>query len=143
MFDKILVAYDGAACSRPALLEAREIALRSKGELHLLGIVVTTGGITTAGAASPDDAWGLEKDQLRQLLEVAAIQYCSEVEDVVVAARDGDPAKVIIEYAHEIGADLAVLGHGDRGLFAQWLQGSTCASLLNHLPCSLLIAAGD
>ena len=143
MFNRILVAYDGSAYAKPALLEAAELAHLSAAELYILGIVVTTGDSATAGAFGTDDGWGLAKDKLRQVLEVAALQHCSEVKEVTIATRDGDPANVIIEYANEIGADLAVLGHVERGVIARWFQGSTCESLLSHLPCNLLIAAGD
>jgi nucleotide-binding universal stress UspA family protein len=46
-----------------------------------------------------------------------------------------------VRYVEEVGADLVVLGHTNKGLLARWLQGSIGARLLNQLPCSLLVAA--
>ena len=57
-----------------------------------------------------------------------------------VTIREGDSATEIVAHAREIGADLVVLGHSDRSRFIRWFSGSTSATLLQNLPCSLLIA---
>jgi nucleotide-binding universal stress UspA family protein len=38
-------------------------------------------------------------------------------------------------------ADLAMLGHTEKGVIARWFQDSLGAQLLDHLPCSLLIVS--
>ena len=44
MFQKILVAYDGSLSSETALSQGGEIARLCQGELHLFGVIVSTGG---------------------------------------------------------------------------------------------------
>jgi nucleotide-binding universal stress UspA family protein len=52
----------------------------------------------------------------------------------------GQPAERISAVAHEIAADLVVVGHRRQGVVAGWLLGSVTSDLTNSLPCSLLVA---
>ena len=55
----------------------------------------------------------------------------------------GNPAEEIGRMAHEVGADLVVVGHREQSAMARWWHGSVGASLLAHAPCSLLVAVAD
>jgi nucleotide-binding universal stress UspA family protein len=61
---------------------------------------------------------------------------------VITRIQYGDPAAEIVAYANQMQADLVVLGYGHRGILSRWFQGSVSAKLLDHLPCSLLVATG-
>ena len=52
----------------------------------------------------------------------------------------GNPAEEVGRVAHEVGADLIVVGHREQSALARWWRGSVGASLLAHAPCSLLVA---
>ena len=142
MYQKILVAYDGSAVSKVALHQAAGICRLCDAELHLLGIVATTGYMALAEGTGPIDLWGTERKQIAAALESAASDLGGQGLNVITSIREGDPANEIIASAYELKADLAVLGHSDKGVLARWLEGSVGAKLLRDLPCSLLIATG-
>jgi nucleotide-binding universal stress UspA family protein len=53
----------------------------------------------------------------------------------------GEPVEEICRLAKSVGADLIVVGHNQKTSFAaRWWKGSVGASLLDHAPCSLLVA---
>lgn len=142
MYRKILLAYDGSTFSAAALRQGAELATLCKAELHLLSVAVTTGGMAIAEAAGPEDVWGLEHQKLERVVEAAVQDLRSQGLTVIACVRYGDPAIEIAAYAHEIEADLVVLGHTTaKGMLTRWLQGSVGAKLLDHLPCSLLVAS--
>ena len=135
-----MLAYDGSNFSAAALRQGADLATLCKAELHLLSIAVTTGGMAIAEAVGPEDVWGLERRKLEQVVAAAVQDLRSQGLTVIACVRYGDPVIEIAAYAHEIGADLVVLGHTAKGMLTRWLQGSVGAKLLDHLPCSLLIA---
>jgi nucleotide-binding universal stress UspA family protein len=51
-----------------------------------------------------------------------------------------EPAQAIGAFAREVGADLVIVGHHQRSAFSRWWRGSVGHSLLDQLPCSLLIS---
>ena len=142
MYKKILVAYDGSGFSEVALHQAADLARLCKAELHLLGIVLTTGFASIAEGYASIDIWGLERTEIEVALETAARDLGKEGVNAITSIREGDPANEIIACAYGLGADLAVLGHTDKGVLARLFEGSVGAKLLRDLPCSLLIAIG-
>jgi nucleotide-binding universal stress UspA family protein len=111
-------------------------------ELHLLGIVSTTGSSLIVEAEGQIDVWGLQRQDIERALESAAHDLGGKGVKAVTSIRQGDPASEIVAHAHEIKADLVVLGHSEKGMIIRWFEGSVGAELLNSLPCSLLIATG-
>ena len=137
---EILLAYDGSTFSAAVLRQGAELASLCKAELHLLSIVVTTGSMAIAEAVGPSDVWGLEQKDRQQVVEATAQYLHNQGLNVITCVRYGDPAVEIAAYAHEINAELVVLGHTSKGMLTRWFQGSVGAKLLDHLPCSLLVA---
>lgn len=140
MYGKILLAYNGTTYAANALRDGAELARQCGAELHLLGIVPTTGVYAIAQSHAAGDMLGLEQAHLRRALEEAAQQIAGKCVKLVSVIREGDPAGEIVAYAREIDADLVVIGHRDRSALARWFGGSTSQRLLNDLKCSLLIA---
>ena len=120
--------------------QAAGLALACNAELHLLGIVVTTGAMAIAQSAGPTDVIGMEHQRLRKALDTAASELAQSNINTLTAIREGDAVTQILTYVHQIKADLVVMGHSEKGVLARWLQGSTSSRLLENLPCSLLIA---
>jgi len=143
MYRRILLAYNGTTYAAAALRQGAELARLCGAELHLLGIVSTSGGFAIAQAAGPQDVWGLEQQHLREALEKAARDIAGKGVNLVSVIREGDPAAEIVAYAREIKADLAVIGHRDRSALARWFGGSTSGRLIQDLHCNLLIAEGE
>lgn len=142
MYQKILLAYDGSSFSAAALRQGTDLARLCQAELHLLGIVVTTGSSLIVQTEGQIDVWGLERQDIERALESAAHDLGGKGVNAITSIRQGDPAIEIVTYAHEIKADLVVLGHSEKGIIVRWFEGSVGNELLNNLPCSLLIATG-
>jgi len=143
MYRRVLLAYNGTTYATAALRQGAELARMCGAELHLLGIVPTTGGFALAQAAGPQDVWGLEQQHLRQALEEAAREIAGKCVSLVSVIREGDPAGEIIAYAREIKADVVAIGHRDRSFMARWFSGSTSQRLIQELRCTILIAAPE
>lgn len=142
MYRKILVAYDGSSFSNIALRQSADLARLCKAELHLMGIVVTTGYMALAEGLGSIDVWGMERKQIEEALSAASHDLGGQGLNVITSIREGNPADEIIASAYALKADLAVLGHSNKGVLARWFEGSVGAKLLRDLPCSLLIATG-
>ena len=142
MYKKILVAYDGSGFSEVALHQAADLARLCKAELNLLGIMAITSISAVAQGTGSIDIWGMERKQIEDALETAARDLASQSLNVMTSIREGNPAIEIISYAHEMKADLVVIGHTDKGVLERLFEGSVGAKLLRDLPCSLLIATG-
>ncbi|MCB2073070.1 MAG: universal stress protein [Novosphingobium sp.] len=139
MFSNILLAYDGSGQHAAALHQAVELAQLCKAELHLLGVVVTTGTAGADRSAKVNDLFSGERKQIEDALGAVAEDLERQGINVATCIRQGEPAHEIAAHAHEIKADLAVLGHTDKGFLARWFLGSTGAELIRHMPCNLLI----
>jgi nucleotide-binding universal stress UspA family protein len=141
LYRKIVIAYDGNTGGEAALQQGAALARLSKAELHLLGVVVSSGGLLLDPAIVPLELLETERSVL-----LAAMMDC--VHDLgqqgiaaVTAIRDGEPAREIIAYIDEVKADCVVVGHSHKGMLAHWFEGSVGTRLLDALPCSLLVAS--
>jgi nucleotide-binding universal stress UspA family protein len=141
MFRKIVVAYEGSGASEAALRRGGDLAKACHAELHLLGIVVTSGGLLLGPAFVPDELIETERRILLEALEDAA--HIMRLDNITTKTciRDGEPATEIAVYIKATGADLAVIGHNHKGMLARCFGGSVGAHLLDDLPCSLLVAS--
>jgi len=140
VFTRILLAFDGSAPCATALRHSADLARLAGAELHLLGIVVTSGYMATAEGVGGVDVWGMERAKLQPALDAAIAEIAAQGITAIATVREGEPAAEINAYACTIKADLIVLGHTRKGMFARWLEGSVGTRLLAKLPCSLLIA---
>ena len=140
MFQKILVAYDGSPSSETALSQGGELARLCQGELHLFGVIVSTGGMAIGQAAGAEDMLGREGNAIRSSLQDVAGKLRAEGLRVVTQTAEGSPAEEIARYALETGADLLIIGHILHFSLGHWLQGSVAKALLRELPCSILVA---
>jgi nucleotide-binding universal stress UspA family protein len=140
MYHKILVAYDGTDSGDAALRLGVELARMAKAELHVLGVVVSSGGLLLNPVAVAAELLETERRFLLEALESAVSALGDTGTRITTCLRDGDAADEILLYAHEIKADLAVVGHGEKGLMARWIEGSVGGRLLKARPCSLLVA---
>jgi len=140
MYQKILVAYDGSSFSDVALHQGRDLAQLCKAELHLVGIVATTGYSAMAEGVGGIDIWGMERSALEVALDDAVRDLSAHGLKPTTSIREGIPSNEIAECAAELGADLVVIGHTDKGVLARWFEGSVGSGLLRDLPCNLLVA---
>ena len=137
MYQKIIVAFDGADAGQAALQQGADLARLCRAELHVLGVVVSSGGLLLDPGIVPLDLLEAEREVLQAAMADAVRGLGHHA---LTVTRDGEPAREIIAYAGEIHADLVVIGHGHKGLLARWFEGSVGAHLLAAMPCSVLVA---
>jgi nucleotide-binding universal stress UspA family protein len=143
MYRKILLAYDSTVATAAAMRQSVDLARHCKADLHLLGVVAITPTTAIAESyAGANDLWGQDQDRLQKALDSAVRDLDGQGLSVTTSVRFGSPGIEIAACAHEIKADLVVVGHTGKGALARLFQGSVGVELLNNLPCSLLVAMG-
>ena len=143
MFENIVVGTDGSETAAMAVTVAAELARQHNSVLHLVNAYkVPSGGMAVVGAgtmvaADPLLSSAALKEASEKLLAEAAQQVGGA--KVEVHAVVGSPADVVITVAHEVGADLIVVGSkGMKG--ARRMIGSVPNSVAHNAPCHVLVA---
>ncbi len=138
MFKTIAVGFDGSAGSRQALAAAIRLAREQGARLWTIGVEERL----PRYAATIDEYEGEKEaanEYFRRLNEEAvdlARQAGVMLENIV---RPGHAAKVIVDVAKELNADLLVIGHtGHSDLWGTFL-GTTADKVVRHASCSVLV----
>lgn len=142
MYRRILLAYDCSTFSPNLVHRCAELAQRCNAQLHILGVVVTTGAMAIAEAVGPPDVWSREKDDLRRAIDPIVTALRTQGLDASAVIRRGAPAEQIATHACEMDADLVVVAHGHPTVMTRWLQSARDARLLDRLQCSVLVISG-
>lgn len=141
--ESIVVGTDGSPNAAAAVRQATEIAKGSGARLNLVSaypdVQTFSEGITSSAKREPIN--------LREVAESVLVRAEREIEregvEVLTHAREGEPARVIVEVAEEQNADLIVVGaRGLTGL-KRFLLGSVPGKLSHHAPCSVMIVRED
>jgi nucleotide-binding universal stress UspA family protein len=143
VFENIVVGTDGSETAAMAVKVAAELARQHGSVLHLVNAYkVPSGGMAVVGAgtmAAADpllSSAALKEAAEKVLAEAAQLAVGSKVE---IHAVVGSPADVVITVAHEVGADLIVVGSkGMKG--ARRMIGSVPNSVAHNAPCHVLVA---
>ncbi len=138
MFQRIMFTWDGSDLARNAFDVAIDVARRYEGEL-----------IAVSVAYSPSHA---ETDADRQESVVAAHRYLKETFDEIEdrAHRAGveieqqiiegdDPARALLEHAHEHGFDLIICGHHHSRRAGRLLLHDVADELVREAPTPVLV----
>ena len=136
MFDKILVGTDDAATARSAVEAAAQIAVMSKGELH----VASTDAPTSFKATSDGEKFEAvnTEDGVESLLQVLAFVTKEYGVEPILHPLHGDPADSLVAMADELDVDLIVVGNrGMKGV--RRILGSVANSVAHSANCSVLI----
>jgi nucleotide-binding universal stress UspA family protein len=136
--DAIVVGTDGSPDAEAAVQKVVELAGEARPTVHLVCAYPGRSALERIGLTAkqdPIDMRGVAADVLaraeRRLVEAGFT--------VEKSAREGDPARTIIEVANENGAGMIVVGaHGNAG-DKQFHIGSVASKLSHHAPTSLLI----
>jgi len=140
-YRKILLAYNGSAEGKRALLECAELANFLHAETHLLAVASMPPSLFLTEGFVPEELLEEEKKRTQQVLD----EGIATLKDRGFAAAGhlavGEPVEEICRRAKELAVDLVVVGHNQNTSFAaRWWKGSVGASLLDYSPCSILIA---
>lgn len=141
MYRKVLLAYDGSQTGRTALFECADINSLLHAEIHLLAVAPLMAGLYLTEGFVPDTLQEEENRRYREVLD----DGLRLLDDKGVKAEGhlvtGEPVDEICRLAADIKCDLIVVGHKRHtSLLARWWKGSVGTSLVEHAPCSVLIA---
>ena len=144
MFKRILLAYDGSASGRGALLECSEVAGLTKADIKLLAVTPSMPPVYVGEGFIPNDTLDAEKERFRDVLEDGLRQLEAKGFACQGLLSFGEPVDEIARVAREWNADLIVMGHRRAASWAErWWRGSISKSLVEIAPCSVLIAVID
>jgi nucleotide-binding universal stress UspA family protein len=140
MVQTVAVGTDGSGTADKAVEFAIDLAARYEARIVFLSAYnpVSEGRLRREGREAPDDLqWMINPAEdvdatLRDCEERAeerGLSWASE-------ARQGDPAKILVELAESNGADVLVIGN--KGMERRVL-GSVPNSVSHNAPCSVLI----
>ena len=142
MYKKILLAYDGSESGQKALLDCHDLAQWSQAQLSLIAVmprhmdmVGLEGGMYDTGVMDHEKAryQAILDEGLQRLL---AMGHSANGEVLI-----GESVDEITRYALKMDADLIVVGHKHLDSWAaRWWRGSISGALIEHAPCSVLVA---
>ena len=135
----IVVGTDGSPSAEAAVRRATELATWSGARVHLVTAYPDVPSYRERIVGSAKRGAVDLREVAEGVLARAADEFRSGGVAVETHAREGDPARVILDVAQEQDADLVVVGA--RGLtgFERFLLGSVSSKLSHHAPCSLMI----
>ena len=139
MYKKVLLAYDGSVEGRLALREGAMLAQLCRADVFLLAVVETATSVAALEGGvmiSMDEQFEIYQKILAEGVERLKTMGFSPT----ARLGTGDAGQVITAVAHEIDANLVVVGHRPQGPLARWLFGSVGTYLVQHLRCSALVA---
>ena len=140
-YRKILLAYNGSQEGKRALVECGELANFLQAETHLLAVASMPPSLFLTEGFVPEELLEEEKKRTQAVLDEGIQTLRQRGFNASGHLAVGEPVEEICRMAKELGADLIVIGHNQRTSFAaRWWEGSVGASLLDHAPCSILIA---
>jgi nucleotide-binding universal stress UspA family protein len=137
----IVVGVDGSEQSRHAAGLAASMARCSDAQLHLMTVVRPPEGwwgivgsppTSTALGKTLMDAKQEILDSMLETIDLTDVEY-QLVEDI------GDPARMLVEYAEKVGADLLIVGKRGAGLIERMVLGSVANRVVQDAPCPVLV----
>jgi len=140
-YKKILLAYNGSDEGKRALLECAELANFLGAETHLLAVATMPPSLFLTEGFVPEELLQEEKKRMQQFLDEGIRTLTGKGFNATGHLAVGEPVEEICRCAKDLDVDLIVIGHNQKTSFAaRWWKGSVGASLLDHAPCSILIA---
>lgn len=140
-YRKILLAYNGSAEGKRALLECAELANFLGAETHLLAVASMPPSLFLTEGFVPEELLEEEKKRTQTVLDEGIASLKQKGFNAAGHLAVGEPVEEICRQAKELAVDLIVVGHNQNTSFAaRWWKGSVGASILDYAPCSLLVA---
>jgi nucleotide-binding universal stress UspA family protein len=140
-YRKILLAYNGSAEGKRALLECAELANFLGADTHLLAVASMPPSLFLTEGFVPEELLEEEKKRTQTVLDEGIASLKDKGFNAAGHLAVGEPVEEICRLAKELSVDLIVVGHNQKTSFAaRWWKGSVGASILDYAPCSLLVA---
>jgi len=137
----VVVGVDGSEQSRHAATVSADLARKNGATLHLVTIVRPPEGwwgivgsppTPSALSASLTDAQREILDSVVGEMDLTGIEVI-QVEDV------GDPARMLLDYARSVDADVMVIGRRGAGLIERLMLGSVANRVVHDAECPVLL----
>jgi len=142
MFNRIVVGTDGSETADEAVRRAGELARVAGASLNVVSAyepVAPTRLRAEAVEVPKDIEWAVNpREDVDQTLAHAK-EIVGEGLEVVLHARQGNPADAILDVAEEVNADLIVVGNKGMTGARRFLLGSVPNRISHHAPCAVLI----
>ena len=137
----ILLAYDATQDGQDSLFEAPELVWLRLEPMHLLAVMPIPTGLFLGEGYVPGEVLDEERALAQKRLDDGLEKLRTRGFTVAGHLAFGEPVEEICRVARELRANLIVVRHPRRMSFAaRWWKGWIGSSLLEHAPCSLLIA---
>jgi nucleotide-binding universal stress UspA family protein len=142
MFQRILIAWDGSEVALRAFDAAIDMTRRYDAELVAVSIAYSPAHAETAGdrEESADAAHRYLEETFREVADRAE-RAGVDVEHQIIEGRT--PARALLEYAHEHGFDLLVMGHHHSRRAGRLLLRGVTQQLLAEATIPVLVISDD
>ena len=142
MYKRILLAYDGSVSGQRALLDCQDLAQWAQSDLTLVAVMPLNMDVMGMGVGVYDPHL-MERDKavMQTVLNEGIAQLAAAGHQATGEVLVGETVDEITKYARKIAADLIVVGHKHLDSWAaRWWRGSISKALIEHAPCSVLVA---
>jgi nucleotide-binding universal stress UspA family protein len=142
MYKQILLAYDGSVSGQRALLDCQDLAQWAQSDLTLVAVMPLNMDVMGMGVGVYDPHL-MERDKvaMQAVLDAGIAQLAAAGRKAKGEVLVGETVDEITKYARKISADLIVVGHKHLDSWAaRWWRGSISKTLIEHAPCSVLVA---
>lgn len=142
MYKRILLAYDGSQSGQKALLDCQDLAQWARSELTLVAVLPLNIDLMGMGAGAYDPlVTEREKQAMQDVLDEGIRRLAAAGHTATGQVLVGETVDEITKLARKISADLIVVGHKHLDSWAaRWWRGSISRTLIEHAPCSVLVA---
>ncbi len=142
MYKRILLAYDGSLSGQKALLDCQDLAQWARSELTLVAVMPLNMDVMGMGVGVYDP-YLMERDKatMQGVLDEGIARLAAAGHTATGEVLVGETVDEVTKYARKIAADLIVVGHKHLDSWAaRWWRGSISKTLIEHSPCSVLVA---
>jgi len=142
-YGTVVVGTDGSPTAELAVRHAGKVAADNEARLVVVTAYEPHGDeLVAKEAQAPEDIkWALtDRVQAEELAQKGrAIAKAEGATNIVAQAIAGSPADVLLEAAHDFGADVIVVGSKGLTSSVHFMLGSVASSVSHHAPCDVLI----
>ena len=142
-YSNVVVGTDGSETAERAVREASDLA-----KDHNARLVIVTAyepqddALVKQAEGVPDDLRWTLTDRVQaeeKAIHGRELAQAVGLKGVVAQAIPGSPPEVLLEAAHDFGADVIVVGSKGLTGAARFVLGSVASSVSHHAPCDVLI----
>jgi nucleotide-binding universal stress UspA family protein len=142
-YSTVVVGTDGSATAELAVRHAGKVAADNEARLVVVTAYEPHGDeLVAKEAQAPSDiTWALtDRVQAEELAQKGrTIAKAEGATGIVAQAIAGSPVDVLLEAAHDFGADVIVVGSKGLTSSVRFVLGSVASSVSHHAPCDVLI----